>query len=349
MKGSGQKMKVKFYVGSYAPSEENSIYLYELDTGKGALRRIDAVKGVDNPSYLLVHPNGKILYAVEELTPDGRLAVFSKNNTLKHICSIESLGADPCHLSLDEKGEFLFVANYTSGSLSVYQLDENGNVIKCTDHKQHEGHGTDPERQEGPHAHFSGMVDQELLVCDLGMNCIVRYQLDRKTGKLEEKNERIYFHDGFGPRHFAVHESHPNHIYVIGELTGEVAVWKKIGADYQLIQVIDSLPEGYQGENTAAAIKFDEEGSLLFVSNRGSDSITSFRVTEEGDLEKLSVCVSGGKGPRDFEIFGKTLVVANQYTDNLAVLQVENATGEMKILSEEEKIFKPVMIQKYIK
>lgn len=113
--------------------------------------------------------------------------------------------------------------------------------------------------------------------------------------------------------------------------------------------MISSLSTGFNEENTAAAIKFNNDGSLLFVSNRGSDSITSFRVSEDGHLEKLSICSSGGKGPRDFEIFGKTLVVANQYTDNLAVLQYEKSTGEMKILSDNENIAKPVMIHKYVK
>ncbi|MCI8465307.1 MAG: lactonase family protein [Lachnospiraceae bacterium] len=35
-------------------------------------------------------------------------------------------GADPCHVSLGSEEHVLYVANYTSGSLAVYELGENG-------------------------------------------------------------------------------------------------------------------------------------------------------------------------------------------------------------------------------
>ena len=45
-------MKYELYLGSYAMAEEAGIYKYELDTESGTLERLDAVKGIDNPSYL---------------------------------------------------------------------------------------------------------------------------------------------------------------------------------------------------------------------------------------------------------------------------------------------------------
>lgn len=339
-------MKEQFYTGSYATADNDSIYEYELDTDTGSLKKITSIKGVDNPSYLLVCPEKNIMYTVEELTPEGRVAVFEKKQDLEYLFSLPSGGADPCHLSTDEDGNYLFISNYTSGSLSVYRLDEEGKPVKNTDHIQHKGHSVNVQRQEGPHVHFSKMADGELYVCDLGIDCIVRYHLDSESGMLKECGERIHFPKGFGPRHFALHSKYPEYLYVIGELTGEVMVLRKTNGSYERVQRISSLPEDFDGENTAAAIKFSEDGSLLFVSNRGSDTVTSFLVGADGTLQKADICPSGGKGPRDFEIFGDLIVAANQYTDNLAVLRYDKNTGKMQILSRDEKVIKPVMIEK---
>ncbi|MDO5539231.1 MAG: lactonase family protein [Eubacteriales bacterium] len=338
-------MKYEFYLGSYAAAGEDSIYKYELDTETGILQRKNAIKGIHNPSYVLLHPNEKVLYSVEELTPEGRVAVFSRDRMLEKVFSVSSEGADPCHLALDENGEFLFVSNYTSGSLSVFRLDPDGREIVLVDHKQHKGCGKNTERQEGPHVHFSGIVDGILYVCDLGLDCLVSYKLDRETGKLSDVKKSVRLPDGFGPRHFAVNSTHPGFIYVVGELTGEVAVLKKNEGVYEIVQKISSLPAFFEGDNTAAAIKFSEDGKVLFISNRGSDSITSFIVLENGMLETGDICSSGGKGPRDFEIFDKMIVAANQYTDNLAVIKYSEDTGKMQLVSKNEEVPKPVMIQ----
>lgn len=337
-------MKYGFYLGSYAAAEEDSIYKYELDTEGGSLRRENAVKGVENPSYILLHPNGKMMYVVEESVTKGRIAVYERNKGAEYLFSLPSEGADPCHLGLNDKGDFLFVSNYTSGSFSAFRLDSDGKPMVCTDCRQHRGCGMNPERQEGPHVHFSGMVDEVVYTCDLGLDCLVSYRLDRKTGKLSEAERNIQLPGGFGPRHFAMHNAHRGFIYVVGELTGEVIVLKKNGDGYEAIQKISSLPEFFEAENTAAAIKFNEEGKLLFVSNRGSDSITSFIVRDDGLLRKGDICSSGGKGPRDFEIFGETIVAANQYSDNLAIIKYAEDTGKMQLITNSEMVSKPVMI-----
>ncbi len=154
----------------------------------------------------------------------------------------------------------------------------------------------------------------------------------------------LFLSPGSGPRHLAVHERYKNFLYVICELTGDVYVYKKKKTGYEMIQKISSLEDNFQGENTAAAIKFSRGGRVLLVSNRGSDSITSFKVYEDGMLEKREVISSGGRGPRDFEVFGRYLVIANQYSGNLAVVEYSEESGELKLLPSREKADQPVMI-----
>lgn len=120
----------------------------------------------------------------------------------------------------------------------------------------------------------------------------------------------LFLPPGSGPRHLAVHERYKNFLYVICELTGDVYVYKKKKTGYEMIQKISSLEDNFQGENTAAAIKFSR----------------------------------GGRGPRDFEVFGRYLVIANQYSGNLAVVEYSEESGELKLLPSREKADQPVMI-----
>lgn len=60
-------------------------------------------------------------------------------------------------------GEYLFVSNYTSGSLSVFRLDVQRGTMRLVEYKQHTGSGKHPERQEGPHVHFSKLIGDRCL------------------------------------------------------------------------------------------------------------------------------------------------------------------------------------------
>ncbi len=61
-------------------------------------------------------------------------------------------------------------------------------------------------------------------------------------------------------------------------------------------------------------------------------------------LEKGDICSDDGRGPRDFEVYGETIVVANQYSDNLAIIKYTANTGKMQLISNDESVSKPVMI-----
>ena len=52
------------FVGSYnSDKNKEGIYVFQLDTMTGNLKKITTVKNVLNPSYLTVSPNGKYIFA----------------------------------------------------------------------------------------------------------------------------------------------------------------------------------------------------------------------------------------------------------------------------------------------
>src|SRR2546430_17548269 len=62
------------YVGTYTEGgRTDGIYLVRFDTRSGELRQVGAVNAGENPSFLAIHPNGRVLYAVNEVEKrDGK-------------------------------------------------------------------------------------------------------------------------------------------------------------------------------------------------------------------------------------------------------------------------------------
>jgi 6-phosphogluconolactonase len=54
------------YIGGYTPADQEGIHACTFDDTTGDLIVRASFAGIVNPSYLLVHPNGRWLYAVSE-------------------------------------------------------------------------------------------------------------------------------------------------------------------------------------------------------------------------------------------------------------------------------------------
>jgi 6-phosphogluconolactonase len=61
--------KYLFYVGTYTEegSKSKGIYAYRYDAGSGAITALGLAVETTNPSFVAPHPNGRFLYAVNEV------------------------------------------------------------------------------------------------------------------------------------------------------------------------------------------------------------------------------------------------------------------------------------------
>jgi 6-phosphogluconolactonase len=322
------------YIGSYAPADQPGIHACTFDETSGELAEHSSFAGIVNPSYVLVHPNGRRLYAVSETSQrqDGAPgAVWALNCTrepwrMQPINSRASGGDWPCHLEMNATGQQLLVSNYGSGTVSVLPVLPDGALGEMTDLVQHKGSGPNPERKARPHAHSATFTPDQryVLVADLGMDALLMYAFDASTGRLYE-HTRISSRSGAGPR-FKVFHPGGQHIYVNHELDNTVGVYDYDATSGRLReqQIVETLPPETAAESAIAGIQISPKGDRLYVSNRGHDSISAFMVEADGSLVRLAIRPCGGSCPRDIAITpsGRFLLVANQESNEVVVLPV---------------------------
>lgn len=213
-------------------------------------------------------------------------------------------GVEGCHLTAFKDN--IYVTNYTSGS--VYSTD--GTL------KIHEGHGPNPERQEAAHTHFvtASPDGKYLLVNDLGLDTIFTYDAD-----LNEIG-RVKAPEGAGPRHLVFDESGKT-VFCANELVNTVSVYDYDDGRLSYRYSVNTLSDRNHG-SWAAAIR--RQGDMIYVSNRGEDSIAAFRWDGE-NLKLESVTPVGGSFPRDFDIFDDVMFVTNERPGTVTVFLVSGS------------------------
>jgi 6-phosphogluconolactonase len=325
--------QIVLYVSGYATADQPGIHACSFDETTGELAVHDSFAGIVNPSYVLVHPNGRWLYAVSETSQqqEGVPGAVWALRCTREPWSMEPInyqlsGGDlPCHLEINAAGQWLLVSNYGSGTVSVLPILPDGTLGEMTDLIQHLGSGPNSERQEGPHVHSATFTPDQgfVIVADLGMDTLLVYAFNPATGRLSE-HTRISARSGAGPRFKAFHPG-GQHIYVNHELDNTVVVYDYDAASGRLReqQIVETLPPG-ASPSLIAGIQISPSGDRLYVSNRGHDSISIFEIEEDGRLVSLAIRPCGGRYPRDIAISpsGRFLLVANQMSNEVVVLPV---------------------------
>jgi 6-phosphogluconolactonase len=348
------------YVGTYtSKTTSKGIYAYRFDSDKSQLTSIGVAAETIDPSFLAVHPNGKYLYAVNEIAnfnggTSGAVSAFAidaKTGALKFLNQVPTRGAGPCHVSLDKEGAFVLVANYDSGSIASFPVHDDGSLGTTSGFVQHSGSGPNKERQEGPHAHWIGTSPDNrfALAVDLGLDQVIVYGFDSIKGVFTPMLSGFAkVKPGAGPRHLAFH---PNgkFAYVLSEMESSVTVFSyqpKTGGLTSL-QTIFTLPKDYSGPKEAAEIAVHSSGKSLYTSNRGHDSIAVFAIDEKkGTLKSLGQVLTGGKTPRHFAIdpTGSYLLAENQESNNIVVFHIDPATGSLTPTGQTVEVPSPVCI-----
>lgn len=342
--GSPESKEI-IYIGTFDTRGSKGLYVMEFDRNNLELIPLQTVDHRRSPNFQAINPGGDYLYSVSGHSfsgdkPFDTVSAYSINSNTGELTLINEQSAEgrgACHVSVDPKGKFIYVSNYSSGNLSVYEIREDGSLTEAVDVVQHKGSSVNQQRQEAPHVHsiIPSPDGRFIYASDLGIDKIMIYEVDRETGELSPADTPFVENTaGAGPRHFAMHPA-GEFAYSAEELSSTVAVFRVNRSNGALTQIqrINMLPEDFDEENTAADIHISPDGKFLYATNRGHDSLVIYRIDNEtGELSLVGHESTHGEHPRNFGIDknGEYVFVANRDDDNVVFFQRDAANGELQ-------------------
>lgn len=344
------------FAGTYTSEEGGKgIYLYRFDIDTGRSDSVSMVE-VENPSYLVLSPDEKFIYAVSE-NDEAKSAVhafsFDKRKGKMELLNSQPVNSSsPCYITIDGKGRNVHTANYGGGTIASFQAKEDGTLNPAISLMLFKGSGPDSLRQESPHLHCVRYAPdgQFLFAADLGSDKIYRISVndtpfEGQPGLLENSLKEFQMPAGTGPRHFDFHPNGGRFFYLLGELSGEVIVFEYNFGDLIQKQVIAADTTGAGG---SADIHVSPDGRFLYASNRlQADGIAIFSIDpDEGTLTKVGYQLTG-KHPRNFVITpnGKFLLVASRDDNKIEVFNIDHETGLLTDTHQDININMPVCLK----
>lgn len=348
------------YFGTYTNALSRGIYVSRLDADTGKIFAPELAAEVANPCFLNLSPDGRFLYSANSTKFDGNngsvaaFAVDKKSGALKLLNEKSSGGNGPCHVSVDASGKVLLAANYGSGSVKSFRLENDGRIGADGSLLQHTGSSVNTNRQTGPHAHFiaADPGNHFALTCDLGLDRVMAYRLNLTNAALEVQYgySMADVPPGAGARHLAFSRDGKS-VYVLNEMGCSLSrfSWDAKNGLLELQDTVSALPSGVELQKnfTAAEILVHPSGKFVYATLRGHDSVSVFAAKKSGKLTFVQNISSGGKVPRGLGIdpTGRWLFTGNQKSDNVAEFSIAAKTGKLTATGAELRIGSPVDVK----
>ncbi|MBL8378797.1 MAG: lactonase family protein [Burkholderiales bacterium] len=321
------------YVGSRTTRERNArgegISLFHVDPDTGALERVQVHGGLVNPSFLALSADGRHLYCVHgDGSEVSAFRIDPANARLSFINRQETRGRNPVHLAFDPSGRFLIVANHLGASLAVLPTADDGALLPLAQLVTVEGpigpHRIE-QQQAKPHFNPFDPSGRWVVVPDKGLDRVFCFGFE--AGALVPAPVPFaQAREGAGPRCAVFHPRLPL-AYVVNELDSTVTTYAFDAACGALraLHIIPTLPPEYTGNNRAAGIGIDSQGRTLYTSNRGHDSVATFRLDARHGLPVMvDAAPTLGRTPRFFTLSpdGRLLFALNEDSDSIVVFDV---------------------------
>ncbi|KAJ7672681.1 Lactonase, 7-bladed beta-propeller-domain-containing protein [Mycena rosella] len=341
-------MANRILVASYT----TSIQSLTFDAPASTLTAHSTVEVGFHPSWIEVYPSDhSLVFACLETTEGKVVALkYDDSGNGSVVAETPSGGADPC--SLAATANELFVANYSSGSLSVLPITSQspyflpGRVVT-----QLYGSGPNAERQQSPHAHQVALNEGELLVADLGADQVCRFTQQDGAWILQGQ---VRYDPGSGPRHTAVYDGA---LYTLNELNSSLSKHRfpALPAAPSLIAMKPTMfnPPTAPHDMLAAELLIPTPNSTFstpyaYVSNRNNpaaegDTIAIFSIASD-TLELIAEVSTGLKHLRGM-VFGgpedKWLVAGGAQGGGVKVFERIDGGKGLKLIAENSSIEAP--------
>ena len=305
------------WIGGYpadSGTEQHGIRLLTADEA-GQPAETHWVGTAESPSWLARHDRAPVLYAAQESA--GTLAAFRiDGQALTPIGEIPA-GETVCHLLVQP--DHLIASCYGDGNVVRVELPGDGSFgERSLAVPSIDPHAAEGARQSRAHCSAS-LGDGHIVVSDLGHDQLRFFD----TAGVLQQIGTVVLPMGSGPRHLWVHS--PSKVSVITEYSCQVITVERIDdGPWRIISTVALLAGEVPADAAGAELTGSSDGALLYAGVRGPDLIVTLDATATTVLGRTA---SGARWPRHHRQLGDRLLVANQESDEISVLQIDPATG----------------------
>ena len=343
-------------IGTYTkPGKSNGIYVYSFNSETGDFKYKAEVGDIINPSFLVVTQDRKQVYAVSETgNGQGSISAYSfdgQTGNLTYLNSASSGGDGPCYVTVDDNNQYVFVGNYSGGSLSAIPIKTDGSLGHDIQTIKHQGSSVNKSNQNKPHVHATVLSpdNRYLFVPDLGTDKVNIYKVDVANSEplTPAASAFVSVKPGSGPRHFTFHQNN-KHAYVIQEMMGIITVFDYDDGRLSAKQSVTMTSPDFKGKIDAADIHISPDGKFLYGSLRGDiNELVIYAIEENGELTYQGRQSTMGLNPRNFGIdpTGNFLLVGNNRSDQITIFKRDHETGLLTPTGKKISVGSPVCIK----
>ena len=347
-----QDAKYHLLIGTYtSPGKSEGVYVYDFDT-RDASTNYKSKVVLGSPSYFAVTNDRKFVYTVGE-DPNryiNALSFNSRTGELKLLNSVPSGSAGPTHISVDDKGKYVFVSNYGGGTLTAIPINADGTLGSDIQDIKHEGRSI---ARDKPFVHSAVVSpdNKHVITADLGTDKMNIYAFDaskRPNPLMPTAQGFISLAPGSGPRHSTFHPNRKFY-YAVTELDGTVNAFKYKKGKINLIQTIKMADASYTGKPDGADIHVSADGKFLYANTRNVlNEIAIYSIDKKsGRLTVVGRQPIGGKSCRTFDIdpSGNWMLVTSQGTNEIIFFKRDKETGLLTPTGQKIKHDRPSMLK----
>jgi 6-phosphogluconolactonase (cycloisomerase 2 family) len=339
---------LQIVLGSYT-DKNAGLEFYLLDVNKKQVQKAYEIRQ-PNASFFCFSKSKEFLFVVSEKGDENSsLSAYKRlpNGKYTLINSYPTLGNDPCYVTYREGSQTIYVANYSGGSVSVFDFSDHA-LRPVKQLIKYHGKSVVTNRQEASHAHKVVISpDQKyVFITDLGADRIYQHRI-LADGTLFKNYKSYHIEPGSGPRHLSFH---PNgkFAYLINELSGKVDVFLYQNELLERVQTILSDDSNFMSK-ASAHIEISPDWNWLVVSNRMTkNELVVYKILPSGQLI-FNKSYPVAKMPRNFAFdpSGKYLFVGSQTEHKVVTYQFDPKTGTITPFNLEWNVHAPVAIQAF--
>ena len=335
---------VTMLVGTYTDGGSKGVYSFRFNQETGEAQVLDSLE-MRNPSYLTAPSKEGLAYVVSETNDEKaslNVIIIDKNGGMRLLDFQPTEGVDPCYVATN--GRIALTANYSGGSMSVFQLGQNGTTAQLIKKFPGATGGPDPSRQNLPHVHCACFAPdgKYALATDFSADRILSFRI--KGNDVMENGVAAEVTADSGPRHLTF-SNDGRFAYLMSELSGNVTVFSYKDGRLERLQEIVSDDVGARG---GADIHLSPDGRFLYSSNRlKADGIAIFAVNSQTGLLTRVGYQPTGSHPRQFNITpnGRFLLCCCRDSNKIQVFRRDADTGFLTDTHQDILLSKPVCVQ----